>query len=1159
MLSILFMMLAFVGVISASSHREAPLISNDPLADNVDVYAFRSPDNPDMITLIATYIPFQLPQGGPNYYTFGENIRYEIHVDNDASVSGDEVTYRFTFNIVNEDPTTFFNIRLGKQNQKATYTLERSMDGGQTFEVIIEDGIVPPNNIGNRSIAGGAGLNSDYNTLWNNAITSASTGETVFAGPSDDPFFVDLGGIFDLGDAPRQNGTPVDGVACYNTSTIAIQVPISTLLKTGAPAIPTNILDPDYVIGVWASASRPAMTTLSSTGDPTVSGDWVQVSRLGMPLTNEVVIPIGYKDFWNSITPYDELGETEMDEFFYNPELALYMDDSQFGGAVPAFSPLRIQSASLGAFDFRNGADGVSGLAGGDLTGTAFEVYGDLLLIPGKPRSVDLWPIFHTGVPNAIPYQLATGKEGNPLAAGKPFINNFLPNGGDMLRLNMAVPPTPRDDPNFSSLGLIQAAAIGLTVAPFNTTADLEFIPNMDGFPNGRRLEDDVTRIELQAVGGVVLAAIGLWYDDYDPTTSPSPVTQDLLNVLTYTTGVEKNDRAFLTSFPYVAQPFSGTGGCSGEVIEEVPVINVFNPNFSNDFLISARMTGGNQVPAVTTDAIGVATVTFNDDYTTATINATVSNLSSGFAGVHIHEAQPGETGDVIFNLSADYVKGRVQSIIDVTREDVANFMEGNYYINLHTENNPGGELRGNLNLEAAESFITELGGDQEVPSLESDGIGLAALHYTPNTNVLEINILTSNLTGPITGIHLHNGSLGENGDVVENLSTSLDGNSVSVKIQAGDYIDALRNEDIYINVHTEANPGGEVRGQLVGTAGLVYDTWMTGGQEVPANDAVSFGLAIGELESDLSGMNTAILVDKSSGDITGAHFHNAALGSNGDVVLNLTEFITGSFILTDDVLAVDDAFVSSFLSGDLYLNVHTEMYPAGEVRGQVYRIARDGYAYDLCQDQQVDDVTDAGDASGSGMFAFNRDFDEAHMMVVANELSSEFQGSHIHNGAPEVAGPVVFNLTDRWNDNGTFFYITDEFTSDLANLIQSGNAYVNVHTTNNPGGEVRGQIVKTPNCPLSTATIEIDGDLSLEARIFPNPVSNLLTVEIQGDHQLYKNTTLVITDVSGRVVVENELLSAISQIDTETLIDGIYVLTLKNKTFVHSMKFVKI
>jgi hypothetical protein len=160
---------------------------------------------------------------------------------------------------------------------------------------------------------------------------------------------------------------------------------------------------------------------------------------------------------------------------------------------------------------------------------------------------------------------------GNPLAAGKPFVNNFLPNGGDMLRLNMAVPPTPRDDENFSTLGLIQAAVLGLTDADYNASAALQWIPNMDGFPNGRRLEDDVTRIELQAVSGVVLAAIGLWYDDFDGT---NPVTQDLVDVLTFSTGVEQNDAAFRTSFPYVAMPWSGAGECGGQIVDEAPEAN---------------------------------------------------------------------------------------------------------------------------------------------------------------------------------------------------------------------------------------------------------------------------------------------------------------------------------------------------------------------------------------------------------------------------------------------------------------------------------------------------------------------------------------------------------------------------------------------------------
>jgi len=566
LIGVAFMQLAF-----ASSHREAPLIADDPLADNVDLYAFRSPDDPTMVTIIATYIPLQLPHGGPNYYTFGENIRYEIHVDNDAAISGDEITYRFTFNVVNEDPSTFFNIRLGAQNQKATYTLERSIDGGQSFQTIITDGVVPPNNIGPRSIESTVGLNTDYATLMQNAITTSSTGERVFAGPTDDPFFVDLGGIFDLGDAPRQDGTPVDGVACMNVSAIAIQVPISTLRKAGASAVPIDILDSDYIIGVWASASRQTVSTFTANNGQSYSGKWIQVSRIGMPLTNEAVIPVGRKDFWNFITPYDEINETTLDQYFYNPELALYMDDDQFGGAVPAFAPLRIQENSLGGFDFTNGADGLFPLKGtAAVAGTALDdaVFGTLLLpAAASPRSVDLWPAFHTGVPNLRPYQLATGKNGDPLAAGKPFVNNFLPNGGDMLRLNMAVPPTQRTDPNFSSLGLIQAAVLGLTTPPFNTNSLTQFIPNMDGFPNGRRLEDDVTRIELQAVAGVVLAAIGLWYDDF--TAGGSPVTPDLLNVLGYTTGVEANDAPFASTFPYLAMPWSGTGGCSGEIVEE--------------------------------------------------------------------------------------------------------------------------------------------------------------------------------------------------------------------------------------------------------------------------------------------------------------------------------------------------------------------------------------------------------------------------------------------------------------------------------------------------------------------------------------------------------------------------------------------------------------
>jgi hypothetical protein len=575
--------------LTASSHREAPMISDDPVADNTDLYAFRDPQDSNKVTIIAAYVPAELPQGGPNYFSFGENVNYEIHVKNNGTTAGDDITYRFTFAKQNEDPTTFFNIRLGQQNLKTTYTAKKSVAGGP-FTDIVTNGIVPPPNIGPRSISSAVGLNApDYESLFTAAVTNATTGEKVYCGPADDPFFVDLGGIFDLGQT-RAGGTgvnaPKDGLKCKNVHVIALQIDISDLQKDGKTVSQAaNILDGDFVIGVWASASRPMVRTLVGDGTESHTGSFVQVSRLGMPLTNEAVIPIGMKDFWNALTPYQD--STYFDNYFCNPELCLYMDDSLFGGAVPALSALRIQRASptvLGNVDFGNTHDGLYVIYGHPATtGTALDtnIFGKYLLRPGQPRSVDLLPIFYTGVPNLAPYQLATGKTpGNPLTAGKPFINNFLPTFGDMLRLNMAVPVTARNSADFSSLGIVQAAALGLTDARFNTNTTLQFIPNMDGFPNGRRLEDDVTRIELQAVSGVALAAVGLFYDDY--VINGNPVTPSLVNVLSYTTGIETNDTTFRSDFPYVQLPWSGYDLCTGGYIltsiNPGPGLNVGSP-----------------------------------------------------------------------------------------------------------------------------------------------------------------------------------------------------------------------------------------------------------------------------------------------------------------------------------------------------------------------------------------------------------------------------------------------------------------------------------------------------------------------------------------------------------------------------------------------------
>jgi hypothetical protein len=603
--------------LEASSHREAPLIAEDPLADNTDLYAFRSPDAPAndgnaTVTIVANYIPFELPQGGPNFNTFGENIRYEIHVKNNQTTTGDDITYRFTFTRTNEDPTTFFRVRLGKENLKTTYKLEQSI-GGAAFTTVVAAGVVPAPNIGPTSITSTAGLNKpSYQTYAESTIQTVN-GMKIFCGPTDDAFFTDLGSIFDLGGI-RSKTAARDGLARKNVHSIVMQIPVTMLARTGTPALTATTtgfeagLVSPYTVGIWASASRPAIRTLNpTTGGQTYTvgavvapttgyvgstDGWVQISRIGMPLNNEVVQAVGLKDEWNAGSAYGMV--PKFDAGAKNPELGLYMADNMpvngaapkpagqtyYGEAVPGFAGLRIQSKSLaglfpaasglaGGFDFRDGAPGLSPLFGNAATnGTALATtanggFGEYLLNNGQagnPRSVDILPIFHTGVPNLIPYQLATGKTGgNPLTAGKPFINNFLPTFGDMLRLNMAVQPTSRTSADFSSEGLLAAAVLGLTDPRFNTSAGVQLIPNMDGFPNGRRLEDDVTRIELQAVGGVVLAAVGLWYDDYTVGTSTTPVTAQLGKVLAFTTNVEKNDTTFRTGFPYVQTPWSGT------------------------------------------------------------------------------------------------------------------------------------------------------------------------------------------------------------------------------------------------------------------------------------------------------------------------------------------------------------------------------------------------------------------------------------------------------------------------------------------------------------------------------------------------------------------------------------------------------------------------
>ncbi|MEP7357194.1 MAG: DUF4331 domain-containing protein, partial [Anaerolineales bacterium] len=322
----------------ASSHREAPFISNDPAADNTDVYAFVSPDRQDSVTLIGDWIPFEAPSGGPNYFKFADEVDYEIHVDNIGDAKS-HVTYRFEFDTHTRNPNTFLyntgpinSLSDTDWNVYQTYTVTEIVTGTllpvPITTVLASDLMAPPVNIGSKStplygalgdaavctinIAAVAGLPTGHTCNTRGSTPGAGSNNIkVFAGQRDDPFFVDLQ-VFDLltlrGQAPPigyvQDNLPLDGLKGFNTHSIAIQVPISRL--TGNNSLVGN--NPNPIIGVWASSARPSTRVLSALGGVADSGPMVGISRLGMPLVNEVVIPLALKDAFNGLKPEQDLG-----------------------------------------------------------------------------------------------------------------------------------------------------------------------------------------------------------------------------------------------------------------------------------------------------------------------------------------------------------------------------------------------------------------------------------------------------------------------------------------------------------------------------------------------------------------------------------------------------------------------------------------------------------------------------------------------------------------------------------------------------------------------------------------------------------------------------------------------------------------------------------
>lgn len=424
---------------NASSHREAPLIAGTPGLDNTDLYAFVSPDLPDTVTMVASWQPFEEPNGGPNFYPFAENTAYDIHIDNNGDAKAD-ITYRWTFRSSYRNPGTFLyttgkvtSLSDGDLNLRQSYSLQRITPAGA--KTVLKTARVAPSFTGKASMP-------DYAAIAADAVTPAGGNVTSFAGQSDDPFFADLR-VFDLLYGGDLSEVGQDTLTGYNVNTIALRVPKTDLaLKRDVTRNP--------VVGIWTTTSRIGA---SMKGKP---GKLQQVSRLGMPLVNEVVIPAGKKNEFNATAP---AGDAKFAAHVTHPEVPKLV---QAIYAIPA---------------------------------------------PATPRT-DLVEVFLTGVCKAC----------GPIAAdlNSQLLNkdvvkkSFRPS--EQLRLNMAVPPATSPQ----RLGVIAG--------------------DLAGFPNGRRLADDVIDVTLQAAEGILLP---------DPPEA----------VKTLGDGVDVNSAGFRSHFPYVALP----------------------------------------------------------------------------------------------------------------------------------------------------------------------------------------------------------------------------------------------------------------------------------------------------------------------------------------------------------------------------------------------------------------------------------------------------------------------------------------------------------------------------------------------------------------------------------------------------------------------------
>jgi CHRD domain/Secretion system C-terminal sorting domain len=561
----------------------------------------------------------------------------------------------------------------------------------------------------------------------------------------------------------------------------------------------------------------------------------------------------------------------------------------------------------------------------------------------------------------------------------------------------------------------------------------------------------------------------------------------------------------------------------------------------SGRMLVTARLNGANEVPAVATKAKGLVTAVIEGN--NVTINAVFDSLSGPVTGCHFHKGVEGTNGGVFGNYTTSVRGNRLYLKTTLTNAQIGDMMEDSVYFNVHTAANTNGEIRGQMIFETDYMFTAFARGANEVPAVTTSATAVGGFVLSRTGSKIDYKIVANGLSGAIASAHLHYGAVGKNGAVALTLTATDNVLTGSSTMPTG-FLDSLFSGNVYLNIHTATNANGEIRGQvLYQSDGIAFDAFADGAQEVPPVNSVGKSIFVANIRPNLDTLEYIAQVSGVNAFI--AHLHYGAVGVTGGVAgemfladASLPNVYRGSIAMTPSLL-------SGFLQDLVYTNFHTTRVQTGEIRGQVQSLLRTGLVSNLCGGQEVPAVST--NATGAAFVSLARDKSNLFLDVVTNGLSSNASGAHIHLGTKGASGAVAVDLTTALNGNAVrgSLNITNPVLGDS---IAKGSTYFNFHNTANPNGEIRGQIA--PNLVqecLANATLELNG-AQFSVKIAPNPAFDNAQIIFDSNEQFAAR--MVITDISGRQISSKNvvILRGPNSIDVSVaqLTNGIYFIQMQ-------------